>query len=91
MTVRKFLDISTGHVRPDTMDLINSGAMSSNTLAGEHGAMLHVPSEPDLNPNHTADLLLIFEYARKHDCDYVLLDGDAELIDELPDHSDGWK
>jgi len=90
MTVRTFLDISTAHVKPSTMALINMGAMSMNTLIGDHGAMLHVPSDNTLVPNYPEDLLTVLDHARKLNCDYVLLDGDADLVETLPDYADEW-
>lgn len=92
MAVRKFLDISTAHLKPQTMELINQYLMSDNTLIGHYGAMVHVPSEPDRNPNHAAcpEILPILEMARTMDCDYVFFDADADIIEGLPDFSEEW-
>lgn len=55
----------------------------------EYGWLMWVPSDPDDSAALDADdiplvILDVQLYARKHDCDYVLFDPDAEIDPNLP-------
>ena len=94
--VGKFLDLSTGHlpqrwgVRADEGGdgLSNAPGVSANILP--YGWLMWVPDDPDQYAEDEEggvppqEILVIQRYARKHGCDYVLFDRDADQVDDLP-------
>ncbi len=78
MAIRKFLDLSTAHVTKETARLLDAKlCYAVNTGTGWFIFVL--PENPDV-----ADLAAVFDLARKSDCDYVLMDCDADVLEELP-------
>lgn len=94
MTVRKFLDISTGHLRPSTRDAIDAGAFSitAHPHPDGYGWFIYVPTDPahfeEVEAMPPNDLRRVLDYARAQDCDYVLFDRDAGPIADLPWYGD---
>jgi hypothetical protein len=93
--VRKFLDLSTAHLTEDMrIELeclyLREGNLAEGTLHGivihptEVGGLMYVPERPEDEARNQEDgvdglLLSIQLYARRHGCDYVLFDRDAEV------------
>jgi hypothetical protein len=91
--VRRFLDLSTAHLRPETrslwMECFCAKSFPGTVLIGEHGWMLHVPERnTDWDYRCGAELFAIFDKARSLSCDYVLFDADGSMIDGLPVFND---
>lgn len=96
--IRKMLDISTGHLPRWLRDI--ESTTNLNTHPGivcwewEHGWLMWVPDDPDesaeaYDPDDTpAEALVILRYARSLGCDFVLIDRDTWLIDDLPTYDD---
>lgn len=94
MTVRYFLDASSGHLSPETWTWLDDQTAddvvrdprnrSAGILGGRtrHGWFIHAPEEPDATI--PADLAALLQYARQQSCDYVLLDCDALPMADLP-------
>lgn len=98
-SIRKLLTVSTEHICQSTADmleaesLLDSGGPSGslpigvqlNVTVGRYGDFawfLWVPfPEQGTIP---ADLTMIFEYARRHGCEYVLIDVDHDVLLDLP-------
>lgn len=95
----KLLDLSTGHL-PETVarDLNESEGVTAYDLGG-YGWLLYVPEDIDGqveeyasdDPDQVADedkiheaIVTIWRHARKHGCQYVLLDLDAPTDPDLP-------
>lgn len=86
MTVRKFLDLSTGHLTPETRQRIDDGEISIRSVYPHpdgYGWLIYVLPE-DYEFDGPADLGKVLEYARHLDCDYVLFDCDGLRIANLP-------
>ncbi|WP_336764386.1 hypothetical protein [Asaia sp. VD9] len=91
MSVRKFLDLSTGHLSPRDREQL-TGLLteqppyaSSSSMTGERGWLIYVSTDPD--PAHWSEipaLVAILARARELDCDYVLLDADGPFDETLP-------
>lgn len=91
MTIRKFLDISTAHIPPETMATLLNTEPGNAAISG-YGIFLYVPSSDTLSEfSRLRGVPDIFSYARSVDCDYAYLDQDAETIPSLPDYSDEWE
>jgi hypothetical protein len=92
MTVRKFLDISTGHLTQETRDKLDHGEITSTYYPMTYGWFVWVPDEPMLPENEPErwpdDLRECILYARSQGCDYIMFDGDAEYCDELRAYDD---
>jgi hypothetical protein len=92
--VRKFLDLSTAHLTEEQRlfgDRDGDRASWGDAIVDvrDYGFLLWVPDDPMESAAVTEDgipenLLAVQLYARKHDCDYVLFDADAEVDDDLP-------
>jgi hypothetical protein len=87
--IRLLLDLSTAHL-PEHL-----GCGGLDTAPGvvahrtECGWLLWVPDDPDESATAILDtvpgvVLAIQRYARRHGCDYVLFDADADRVDDLP-------
>jgi hypothetical protein len=89
MTVRKFLDISTAHLRPSTRAAVANQptGLTVHPHPDGYGWFVYV-SEDEPEPGDAAiefeDLAACIDRARALDCDYILFDCDAELDDTLP-------
>jgi hypothetical protein len=91
--IRDVLDLSTSHL---PQHLASHGLSRVDGVTayplGTHGHcygwLLWVPPEPDSHaldyPDLPVEILALQRYARERGCDYVLLDQDAEVIDDLP-------
>ncbi|GBQ81712.1 DUF5983 family protein [Asaia bogorensis] len=91
MSVRKFLDLSTGHLSRHDRDRLTEILAdkppygSSTSMTGDRGWLIYVSAEP--NPEHWSGipgLVRVIARARELDCDYVLLDADAPTDETLP-------
>jgi hypothetical protein len=87
-TIRKMLDLSTGHLPPDLAESL-SHAPGVIAYQLEFGWLMWIPDDPDHHARGCGDgppeqVLLVQRYARSHDCDYVLFDADAEQVADLP-------
>lgn len=95
---KSILDISTGHVTLKSREWLDAQAVIStayrdeakdeapiSTIAGfGYGWFLTAnPSESALE-RMPEDVKAIVEYARSQRCDYVVLDRDADAVDDLP-------
>jgi len=84
--IRKFLDLSTGHLTEKTREWISSFEFPnrSNPLIGAEtafGWFLYVQAErgegvPD-------DLWSVMRFAQRLGCEYLYFDADAEVVDGL--------
>lgn len=88
MTVRKFLDASTAHLPQNICELLDSYDGVIAYEHGEYGWLLWVPDDVDEHATDYLDIpdevLVVQRFARNLDCDYVLLDRDADRVDGLP-------
>jgi hypothetical protein len=92
MAVRKFLDISTLHLTAETRARFDDGAFIAQTYPHPDGLgwLMYVadPESEDPDLPWPDDLKACLERARKLDCDYILLDCDAETDPELHQYPD---
>lgn len=86
--VRKFLDLSTGHLPvSDRVLMVSSAieALSFSAFAGPYGWFVHVPEDgASICWTGSGALNAVFARARELDCDYVLLDADGPQDEALP-------
>lgn len=82
--VRKFLDLSTAHVCPETRDWLEHETDQGLVyqLTGGYGWMLYC-ADTEHDPVPT-DLDGIFALAKNMSCEYVMLDRDAPIHPDLP-------
>ncbi|TDC02657.1 hypothetical protein E1091_00200 [Micromonospora fluostatini] len=83
------MDLSTHHLPEDlgSAGLADVAGVVAHEL--EHGWLLWVPSTEEqwLGRRRAIgrpEVVAVLEYARRHECDYVLFDSDAEPVSELP-------
>lgn len=90
METRKTLVLSTCHLKKATVDQLEMLDLDSWPCAGGHygpyGIFVYAHDEnlgtgSDRIPD---DLFAVMTFARQHDCDMVLLDRDADVVDALP-------
>jgi hypothetical protein len=92
--IRKFLDLSTEHISLAARDwLDNTGALEAdrtgnggphNVALTHHGWLVYAPELNAVGTGLHKDLVPVAAYAREQGCDYILFDGDADVVDELP-------
>ncbi|MGQ7794438.1 DUF5983 family protein [Faunimonas sp. B44] len=85
MTVRNFLDLSTGHLTRRTRDWLENDAPISLAKT-EYGWFLYAPE--DRITWYPQDLWACLQKAREMGCCYALFDCDAERVDYLPYYHD---
>lgn len=83
---RKFLDISTIHLRPETIERLQTD--KSLCVAYPHpegfGWFVWVPTDTNSDKDYYhPDLVACFKVARKEGCEYILFDRDASSHDDL--------
>lgn len=92
--IHKMLDLSTQHIKMDTAVWIDDQLRVDNTFFNtlviahpkEAGWFIHVPFAPetinvDLIPS---DLVYLFGVARGMDCQWICLDADAPMQQNIP-------
>jgi hypothetical protein len=89
--LRSFMDLSTAHLTPATMDWLDSFLGKDNfthwVAVTPYGWFLYADEEGD-REYFPADLIACFAYARKHGAEYILFDRDADAVDDLPQYDD---
>ena len=96
MLIRKFLDLSTAHLRPNDCRLLDRSADPNGCSAlaavmkSDYGWFVYVAEERS-SADISDELWEIFQQARTQGCDYVMFDADAPIDPELPvfDQADG--
>ena len=88
LPIYKYLDISTAHISEKINDIlsknINNGLYPLIILDTEHGYFINVPYNLDeLEREFPGDLISCLGLAQKHGCRWLMLDCDAEVVDEL--------
>ncbi len=94
MNVRRFLDVSSGHLSAETWAWLDGvtgdeavrdpGNRSAEILGGRtrHGWFVYASEDPAAPiPD---DLAAVMRLARRRDCEYLLLDCDAVPMEDLP-------
>lgn len=93
--IRKLLDISTAHITQSTdKDFTNKTGDYNRIVVDsiEYGYLITISDFYDIEAfaenwnNVSQDLKDIINYARSLDCDFIKLDCDAEIMDDLPQY-----
>lgn len=88
---RAFLDISTLHLPRAIFEGIAIGEIPvTNLLQGDYGVAIHVPGSGEEHPETPSEVIAIYAEARRCACDYVMLDGDGDVIRTLPTYPKSW-
>lgn len=94
MSTRSLLDLSSGHLSPETwawLDAQTAEEVVRNPRRGEgwilggrtrYGWLVYADEDPA--PPIPADLIAVMRLARARGCEYVLLDCDAAPMEDLP-------
>jgi hypothetical protein len=93
--IRKMLDISTAHLPFRFFDPADSSAWNNVPLHHEtgYGVMVWVPDDPtDINNLGSEEgddavppeIVALWRYARERGCDYIMLDEDGDVLNDLP-------
>lgn len=81
MEINKMLALSTAHVSQETASLLDEGKGGVVSYMKEgHGWFVYAGFLGDYAP---PELRACVEYAVKHDCEWIMFDGDVEPLDEL--------
>lgn len=90
LPIYKYLDISTAHITKETDEFLRRQVKNDNSplivYEKECGYFVCVPDEDDLDDIEMyipSDLASCLGFARKHNCQWLILDCDAEVIDKL--------
>ena len=88
MEISKMLTISTAHIRPDSTRFLDDEYTFGDAglvLYGkdEYGWFIYI-SDIETYKRVPQDIVDCMKFARSHDCHWLCLDCDAEVINELP-------
>lgn len=88
LPIYKYLDLSTAHISPKTDEYLKRESKDElSTLIiykKERGYFIHVPEDLKFIRRYIPrDLGECLALAEKHECNWLVLDGDAEVIDGL--------
>ena len=88
LPIYKYLDISTAHITKKTDEYLQRQIENYNSplivYKKEYGYFICVPWElDDIEMYIPSDLASCLGFARKHNCQWLILDCDAEVIDKL--------
>lgn len=88
LPIYKYLDISTAHITKKTDEYLQKQIGNYNSplivYEKEYGYFICVPWElDDIEMYIPSDLASCLGFARKHNCQWLILDCDAEVIDKL--------
>ena len=93
--IRKFLDLSTAHLKPDTLAMLSGRSLETLPFAGgatSYGwfAYAHDENAGEGDDAIPDDLFACMQHARSLGCDYLHFDCDGEEVDGLPvfDHGE---
>lgn len=78
--MNKYLELSTGHVRQETM---NPPCLNHLIAAYGYGAFYYVPDLDDMDDDTPQDLKDVFEFARAQDCHLIQFDSFSDVFEEL--------
>lgn len=86
--VGNYLDLSTGHLRPETRESLNHYP-GIHAERREYGWLMFIPLPEYMREwaeegEWPRELLAIIELAWKYDCGFILFDADAGVSEELP-------
>lgn len=89
--IRRFLDLSTSHMTPETREGWTMGIGRPGwATPTEFGFFVWAGTEEDEEPDADLpeDVATCRRFARCLGCDYLLFDADADTIDALPTFDD---
>ena len=81
MTIEKCLDISTCHVKRETMNPASANKYCITEY--EYGAFFYVPDLEDIEKDTPSDLRDVLQFAKDNNCYLVRLDSVGEVYDGL--------
>lgn len=90
MAISRYLDLSTGHLKQETMRWLSQADPTRSNCAGmtiaayEYGAFVSVPEEDRIGAiDCPEDLKVVLRYARKKGLGVIRFDADAEVLADL--------
>jgi hypothetical protein len=84
LEIEKLIALSSAHVDRVTMEMIAEHDAGVIAYPNEYGAFLWIGELFVLDPEKTPeDLAAVIEFARRQDCDWIKLDRDGQVSDEL--------
>ena len=87
MEISKMLTISTGHVSKETAELLDYDNINGIVVyqKDEYGWFILASSynDYDLEEDLPKDLVVVLEFALSHGCEWLCLDCDGEVLDDL--------
>jgi hypothetical protein len=88
--VRRFLDLSTGHLTLKTREQLQSNTLQCTVTyqADPYGWWVYVTQDDGILAEFPQDLADVILYARKHGCEWIKLDSDGPELEGLPWYSE---
>jgi len=85
MTKFTMLDMSTGHISKKTNQRLLNREIESVIYYDKpkYGYFIHIPEDLDELEDVPDDLMECLKFAKKHKCDWINLDCDGEIYNEL--------
>lgn len=81
LEISKILTLSTAHISFQTASLLDQDALECSRRTDEYGYVINTYWA---DHSLTQDLNQVLDFARDNGCDYVNLDRDGPVVDELP-------
>ena len=90
--VRKFLDLSSFHIKPETCEAL-AGMGLESLMIGQCGFMIPVPDKDSVErEDYPLEMVRAFKVAWRNypDVDYLCFDADAPENPDFPFYADHW-
>ena len=93
LEISKIITLSTAHISPSTMDKLDANSSSVPPCFKKDKFGYFMLSNEDVlndyadNEYFPKDLKQCVEFARLHDCDWIMFDGEADEVEELDVYS----
>jgi hypothetical protein len=96
-TVFHLLDVSTGHLKLSTREILEEPGVSPDDeprffpryAAHEYGWFMWVATDPENIAKFLEDVAAVVRFAHQHRCEWILFDQDAAPTPDLPFYGDG--
>lgn len=91
LDIRKLLVLSTAHITPQEGELLNNWTPEKFDIPFACGPFenygwlifVNLDIDEEIGWQDFPNIWILFQYAQRHNCDFILLDKDGPLVEDL--------